>query len=106
MKEPEIVLPTFTAAQVKRLVSWKPHGLLRAPLASSGFVHAGHRMQNHRGFELDVRDVDLDNLLVTLDGKGRKQRIVPISLELRRVLFRYIETPPDSLLFATREARE
>jgi integrase/recombinase XerD len=52
-----------------------------------------------------VRDVDLENMLVTLDGKGRKQRIVPFSLELRRILFRYItdyKRKPESLLLATR----
>ena len=47
----------------------------------------------------------MDNLLSTLDGKGRKQRIVPFSLELRKALFRYIadfNRKPDSLLFASR----
>jgi integrase/recombinase XerD len=44
-------------------------------------------------------------MLVTLDGKGRKQRVVPFSLELRKVLFRYIsdyQRKPESLLLATR----
>jgi integrase/recombinase XerD len=54
---------------------------------------------------LRVREIDLDNLLVTLDGKGRKQRVVPFSFELRRSLFRYIrdfERKPDALLLASR----
>jgi len=38
-----------------------------------------------------VCDVDLDNLLVTLDGKGRKQRIVPFSVELRKAVYRFIQ---------------
>lgn len=53
---------------------------------------------------LRVRDLDMDNLLVTLDGKGRKQRVVPFSFELRKTLFRYIrdfERKEDDLLFAT-----
>jgi integrase/recombinase XerD len=33
---------------------------------------------------MHVRDIDLDNLLVTLDGKGRKQGVVPFSFELRK----------------------
>ena len=32
-------------------------------------------------------DVDFDNLLLTLHGKGRKDRKVPMSLELRKRLF-------------------
>jgi integrase/recombinase XerD len=33
-------------------------------------------------------DFDFDNLLLTVVGKGRKQRKVPFSIELRRLLFR------------------
>lgn len=29
---------------------------------------------------LHVSDVDFENLLVKLDGKGRKQRVVPLSM--------------------------
>jgi integrase/recombinase XerD len=36
-----------------------------------------------------VRDFDFDNLLLTVLGKGRKERRVPMSIELRRVLFRF-----------------
>jgi len=47
----------------------------------------------------------MDNMLVTLDGKGRKQRIVPFSFELRKALFRYLAEftrKPESLLLASR----
>ena len=36
-----------------------------------------------------VPDFDFDNLLLTVVGKGRKQRKVPFSTELRKVLFRF-----------------
>jgi integrase/recombinase XerD len=54
---------------------------------------------------LHVRDIDLDNLLITLDGKGRKQRVVPFSFELRKVLYRFVadqNRKPDLLLLASR----
>lgn len=39
---------------------------------------------------LERQEVDLDNLLITVhQGKGRKQRIVPMTLDLRRILYRY-----------------
>jgi site-specific recombinase XerD len=47
----------------------------------------------------------MDNMLITLDGKGRKQRIVPFSFMLRKALHRFVtefNRKPDSLLFATR----
>jgi integrase/recombinase XerD len=36
-----------------------------------------------------VADFDFDNLLLTVYGKGRKERRVPFSTELRRLLFRF-----------------
>jgi len=33
--------------------------------------------------------IDFDNLLLTVIGKGRKQRKVPFSTELRKLLFRF-----------------
>jgi integrase/recombinase XerD len=55
---------------------------------------------------LKVRQIDMDNTLLTLDGKGRKQRIIPFSFQLRKALHRFIadfDRKPDSPLFATRE---
>ena len=52
-----------------------------------------------------VREIDFENLLVTLDGKGRKQRVVPFPFELRRAMFRYCKEAKrtlDCLLFANR----
>ena len=34
-------------------------------------------------------DFDFDNLLLTVTGKGRKERRVPFGIELRKVLFRF-----------------
>ena len=36
-----------------------------------------------------VTDIDLDNLLLTVYGMGRKERRVPFSFELRKTLFRF-----------------
>jgi len=48
-------------------------------------------------------DVDFDNLLVTLHGKGSKDRIVPFSVELRRYLFKWQKVAPkDPLVFVSR----
>ena len=46
-------------------------------------------MPNQRSTGRTYVDCDPDNLLVTLNGKGQKQRKVPFSFELRKHLFRY-----------------
>ena len=105
IKENILVLPTLTVQQVQRLIAWKPKGKYqrRLRLLVLFLLDTGCRISEALG--LRVRDIDMENLLVTLDGKGRKQRVVPFSFELRRVLFRYtqdFDRKPDHLLFASR----
>lgn len=108
LKEPEMVLPTFTAPQVTRLVTWKPKPKhfhqRRLHLLTLLLLDTGCRISE--ALTLRVRDVDMDNMLLTLEGKGRKQRIIPFSFGLRKALHRFIadfDRKPDFLLFATRE---
>ncbi len=105
LKEPHLVLPTLTDVQVKRLIAWKPKGTYqrRLHLLILLLLDTGCRISE--ALSLRVSDLNFEDLLVTLDGKGRKQRVVPFSLELRRALFRYISESarkPHALLFASR----
>jgi len=108
LKEPEKVLPTFTTAQVKMLVNWKPKAKhfhqRRLHLLTLLLLDTGCRISE--ALTLRVRDIDMDNMLLTLDGKGRKQRIIPFSFGLRKAVHRFIadfDRKSDYLLFATRE---
>lgn len=108
LKEPQHILPTLTTAQVARLVNWKPKAKhfyqRRLHLLTLLLLDTGCRITE--ALTLRIRDLDMENLLVTLNGKGRKQRVVPISFELRRAVYRYIrdfDRKPDCLLFATQQ---
>ncbi len=107
LKEPQLILPTFTTAQVSRVVNWKPKSKIfwqrRLHLLILILLDTGCRVGE--ALSIRVREIDFDNLLLTLDGKGRKQRLVPFSFELRRAMFRYsadFQRKPDNLLLATR----
>jgi integrase/recombinase XerD len=105
LKEPRLVMPTFDEKQIKLLITWKPWGWYqrRLHVLTLFLLDTGCRISEC--LTLRVRDIDMDNMLVTLDGKGRKQRIVPFSLELRKAVFRYIGEfcrKPDALLLACR----
>jgi integrase/recombinase XerD len=98
-------MPTFTDLQIKRMVAWKPkvrnYHHRRLHLFVLFLLDTGARSAEVLG--LRPKDINLDNLLVTLDGKGRKQRVVPFSFELRKALYRYLKEfgcKPDALLFA------
>jgi integrase/recombinase XerD len=107
LKEPQNIPPTLTAAQVGLLVRWKPRPRhfyeRRLHLLTLLLLDTGCRITE--ALTLRVNDVDLDNLLVTLDGKGRKQRVVPFSFALRKALHRFMvdfNRKPDLLLLASR----
>jgi integrase/recombinase XerD len=91
LREPKNVLPTFTELQVRKLVKWKPRTPheKRLHLLVLFLLDTGARVTE--ALTVCVSDIDLDNMLVKLDGKGRKQRIVPFSMELRRELYKYIQ---------------
>lgn len=105
LKEPHLVLPTFTEAQVKRLIGWKPKTQYerRLHLLVLFLLDTGCRISE--ALTLRMSDIDFENLLVTLYGKGRKQRVIPFSFELRRALYRFVKDAnrsSEELLFASR----
>jgi len=52
---------------------------------------------------LDLRrsDVDLDNLCFKVHGKGNKYRLAPMSIELRKLLFRHLSQHQFDRVFVT-----
>jgi integrase/recombinase XerD len=71
------------------LIHWKPRTFYerRLHLLILLLFDTGCRISEI--LNIHVADVDLDNLLVTVTGKGDKQREIPFSFELRKGLFRY-----------------
>jgi integrase/recombinase XerD len=51
---------------------------------------------------LERSKIDFDNLLLSVIGKGNKERIVPFSYELRKVLFKYAALHRFELMFCTK----
>ena len=48
-------------------------------------------MRIDEALRLRLDGVDLENLVVKVRGKGDRKRIVPISVEMRKVLYRYMD---------------
>ena len=89
MKEPNLILPTFTAPQIQLLLGWKPKKLTGHRLLTLISLLADTGCRVSEGIGLAWKDVDFDNLLILLHGKGGKDRLVPMSLELRRRLYAF-----------------
>jgi integrase/recombinase XerD len=68
-------------------------------------------MPGHEVLTLRFGDVDLNAMTLRVMGKGRRERIVPFSPELRRVLFKWINSESHrggnssraSLIFGSRD---
>ncbi|MDR3723456.1 MAG: tyrosine-type recombinase/integrase [Terracidiphilus sp.] len=102
LKEPQNNLPVYSEQQIHRLVAYKPsEAELRTHLIMLFLFDVGARISEVLSLYADA--IDFDNLLVRMDGKGGKTRIVPFSAELRKRLVRYIaDAPGNRLVFITR----
>ena len=105
LKEEQRILPTFTTEQIKKIAAWKPKGFCpaRLHLLVLLLVDTGCRISEAIG--LQWADVDFDNLLLTLHGKGAKDRVVPFSFELRRHLWRWRQVNRWDYVFTTTQGR-
>jgi site-specific recombinase XerD len=65
-----------------RFLRYRSHAILAT------FVYAGIRKDEL--FKLTLDDVDIENRTLFINGKGDKQRIVPISFNLSHILNRYL----------------
>ena len=79
LKEPVRVLPAYTPADILTIAKVKPQTRLTVLLLT--LADTGCRIDE--ALSLRWEDVDFDNLLLTVTGKGNKQRKIPFSFELR-----------------------
>ena len=102
--EPEHVPRTFTPDQVQQLLALRPRGVAdrRVALAIAIVADCGLRAEEMLG--LEVHDIDLESCLIRVRlGKGRKDRLVPMSIPLRKRIYLYLKSAPSTQqLFATR----
>jgi integrase/recombinase XerD len=84
------VLATLSANHVSALLGYKPTGvnLARAHIAALVILDSGIRASELLG--LTLQDVDLDAFAMKVHGKGGKQRVIPFSIELRKLLWRHL----------------
>jgi integrase len=70
-------------------MTYKPQSLrqARTQLAVLLILDTGLRISE--ALHLREADIDFDNLVLKVFGKGQKERLVPFSPELRRRIFRY-----------------
>ncbi len=91
LKKPTKIIPTLTETQVQHLVNFKPRWRKEHRVRAMALLVLDTGIRRSECLHLEVRDVDLENCIVTVrKGKGDRQRKVPISATGRKLLYRYI----------------
>lgn len=92
----------FSDQEIRSLLSFRPKGFfeLRTFTLIKVLLDTGCRIDEI--LTLHTVNVDLDNLVLKVQGKGNKQRVVPVSIELRKDLFRYLKFVSGKFVFCTR----
>ena len=91
LKEEKKVIQTFKDEHLKALLNWKPKGFYEWRLYALVCLIVDCGVRIEEALTLELSKVDLENLLLTVYGKGNKERIIPMSFELRKVFWRYIK---------------
>lgn len=108
LREESKVLPTYTEEQLKRIIDYRPKSASDRRLHTLILVLIDSGARIDEALSLRRSDVNLDQMLLTVKGKGAKERLVPFSFELRKSLWKYMskQNSQSDLLFPTRDGRK
>lgn len=103
MKRPKIKLRSLDTEELERLIKFKPKDFIekRMYVLLLTFLDTGARINEL--LSLTRENVNLGGLYITLYGKGRKERVVPMSVELRKVLYRWLQLHDRDLVFPSNQ---
>jgi len=103
LKDEIKTIKAFCESQVRALLGWKPRTYSQKRLYTLLCFLLDTGAKINEAITLTRNRIDMDNLLITLRGKGSKERIVPISLEYRKTLFKHLRSHKFDLVFCTNQ---
>jgi integrase/recombinase XerD len=100
LAEEKKILKTFTSEDIKRLLNHKTKSKSQARIHSLAILLLDTGLRIAEALALQAADVDLDNFLIRVQGKGRKERLIPFSIAGRKTLYQL--TRSGGYLFPTK----
>ncbi len=95
------VMKTFNGKELRLIISYKPRkALVKIHTLVLLGLDTGCRINELLTLTRDK--IDLDNLLISVIGNGSKERVVPISFDCRKVLYKYLQSHQHKLVFCTK----
>jgi len=98
LQEEKKLLKTLSAEDIKRLLEHKAKSKSQQRVHSLALLLLDTGLRISEALALKAKDVDLENFLIRVQGKGRKERLVPFSC--RKILYQL--TRRGGYLFSTR----
>jgi integrase/recombinase XerD len=83
------LLTLLDDAQMRALIGYRPKTFRQARVHLAALLILDTGLRISEALHLRDGDIDFDNLILKVFGKGQKERLVPFSLELRRRIYRY-----------------
>jgi integrase/recombinase XerD len=102
LKYEKTIIATFSKEQAGRLISFRPQKLAERRIHALTLLVLDTGLRLNEALTLLWERVDFDNLVLKVRGKGDKQRLVPFSFECRKVLFKWRQKQPHTLVFGSR----
>ena len=101
-RKPRPVLKTYTREEADAIIAHKPTSRTGRRVMALLYLLIDTGARVNEALTLTRNAVDFDESLVTLNGKGGKTRTVPICPEVRRVLYRWLDSHEHNLVFCTK----
>jgi integrase/recombinase XerD len=104
LKEEQKVIATLAPEQIRRVIEFKPNSKPQQRLHTLACLLLDSGVRIDEALSLRSEDLDLDNFLLRVHGKGGKHRVIPISVEMRKLMWKWLKTQhaDGGLLFPTR----
>ncbi len=105
LPEEQKLLQVFKPEHVKAIIEFKAQKYWEHRCHTLCCVLFDCGIRIAEGLAIRNSDCDFDNLVIKVLGKGNKHRLVPMSIELHKILWRHVNRggfKPDELLFGTR----
>jgi integrase/recombinase XerD len=95
------IFRSLSDTELRAIISYKPQKFTQKRVHQLCLLLIDTGMRVNEGLILERSKIDFDNLLMTIRGKGNKDRIVPFSYESRKGLFKYLSTHKNEIVFST-----
>lgn len=93
----------FTDEDIRKFMNWKPKTWFQHRLYALLMTLIDSGVRIDEALSLTRNDVNFYDMEIKVKGKGKKERVVPFSLELRKVLWKFSRMHPHTLFFCTQK---